>query len=711
VSVAITEFWYKFSNVRPVLEVTYVDMFGPHKSEKNFLDCTQSTKIIGEMLKNGGCVWLPSTESFTIKHRPAAKTQLVSRELIETRHREDVELRTICHAVRITLEKKLPFVVLGTHEEDVQSFADAECFTNLIKLHQEVIVKRYRRITLVYHGVTHPGPKCEATLHGIQRDKIAIAIKWSLATVRHAIANRKTRRSSMTSFKRSGQWSQTLAKVARNQMYGRKAGIHFEDKTVDVRDDPIEHESYIGGLRRTARSVSKLPSVMVAGGKLGNALDQYLQEQPQVVKFITQLLHDGTEVAHDGNERSACSNLCRKCELERITMSATEVFMDVTGAENADAVDDKKGLSTALKPGLFRAWRRMASDPDTEVEKWLEKGGPCGILATPVNTGVFAPAPEAEAPSDPFEILMEELDLSRTKIDHDQDAYEQLENYVAKGYVYKFASVAEAEMFVGGKLVLSDLVIIEKQKPDGKLKRRVILNCLSSGVSKSSMKTEKAVLPRVMDVVFDTLEICAEEPRCEPDEDVDVEFWVADIVDAYWNVPIEPKERRFFCCKLRGHIYIFLRATQGSRGGPLLWARTKAMSARCAQATCSVRTTRINVYVDDPIIVTRGSAEYRRCTITKVLLVWIVLRFAIAWAEAQHGLKVVWTSAKFEMTKMQVVIAIKPELLQHSYNDVCGFLRINVITAKRLRTLVGRATHVASIIVFWIPFVSQYGRR
>jgi len=53
-------------------------------------------------------------------------------------------------------------------------------------------------------------------------------------------------------------------------------------------------------------------------------------------------------------------------------------------------------------------------------------------------------------------------------------------------------------MLVGGKLVLYDLVIIEKQEPDGKLKHRVILNCLSSGGLKSSMKTEKAVLPRVM---------------------------------------------------------------------------------------------------------------------------------------------------------------------------------------------------------------------
>jgi len=101
--------------------------------------------------------------------------------------------------VRITSEEKLPFDVLGTHEVVAESFADAECFTDWIKLHQELSVKRYRQITVVYHGVTHPGPKCEATLHGVQRDKIAIAFKWSLATVRHAIAHRQTRKASMTS--------------------------------------------------------------------------------------------------------------------------------------------------------------------------------------------------------------------------------------------------------------------------------------------------------------------------------------------------------------------------------------------------------------------------------------------------------------------------------------------------------------------------------
>jgi len=36
---------------------------------------------------------------------------------------------------------------------------------------------------------------------------------------------------------------------------------------------------------------------------------------------------------------------------------------------------------------------------------------------------------------------MEELVLSRTKIDHDQDAHVQLEKHVTKSYVYKFAKV------------------------------------------------------------------------------------------------------------------------------------------------------------------------------------------------------------------------------------------------------------------------------
>jgi len=64
--------------------------------------------------------------------------------------------------------------------------------------------------------------------------------------------------------------------------------------------------------------------------------------------------------------------------LERITITATEVFMDDTRAEKADAVEDKDGLPTVLKLSPFRAWRKMSSEPDTKVKEWMERSGPCG---------------------------------------------------------------------------------------------------------------------------------------------------------------------------------------------------------------------------------------------------------------------------------------------------------------------------------------------
>jgi len=102
-------------------------------------------------------------------------------------------------------------------------------------------------------------------------------------------------------------------------------------------------------------STLKIRPLRVAGGKLGNALDQYLGSNPHVVKLITQLLHVGIGVVHNGSEHKACSNSGRKCELERITMTASKVVTNVIGIENADAVDDQNGLSAALKPSPFRA--------------------------------------------------------------------------------------------------------------------------------------------------------------------------------------------------------------------------------------------------------------------------------------------------------------------------------------------------------------------
>ena len=179
----------------------------------------------------------------------------------------------------------------------------------------------------------------------------------------------------------------------------------------------------------------------------------------------------------------------------------------------------------------------------------------------PKNTGVFAAADVEEEKTEPSDILDESPILHATKVDEDEDALKELMGYVNKGCAKVFDGVEEACLFVGGALVLSDLVVVEKTRPDGTIKRRVILNCKSSGVSKASTKSEKAVLTRVLDVVFDCLEACSNAKQYASGPEWNVDVIGADGEDAYWNIPILPEERKFFCTKLRGKIFVFLRAT------------------------------------------------------------------------------------------------------------------------------------------------------
>jgi len=48
VSVPLMEVWYKFSDVRPVLEVNHVDTFGPHMSEKSSLSAISQQRSLAK---------------------------------------------------------------------------------------------------------------------------------------------------------------------------------------------------------------------------------------------------------------------------------------------------------------------------------------------------------------------------------------------------------------------------------------------------------------------------------------------------------------------------------------------------------------------------------------------------------------------------------------------------------------------------------------
>ena len=103
---------------------------------------------------------------------------------------------------------------------------------------------------------------------------------------------------------------------------------------------------------------------------------------------------------------------------------------------------------------------------------------------------------------------------------------------------------------------------------NGKVKTRIILDVKQSRVKECTRKVHRAPLPRATDVAFDILD-CLAKMDLQPGENI--ELMVLDFEDAFWNIPLASEERRFFVGKLGGRFYVFLRAAQGSRNGPLAW--------------------------------------------------------------------------------------------------------------------------------------------
>ena len=122
-------------------------------------------------------------------------------------------------------------------------------------------------------------------------------------------------------------------------------------------------------------------------------------------------------------------------------------------------------------------------------------------------------------------------------------------------------------------VVLSKLALITKVRGDGTLSHRLIWDLLRSEVNSKVELTERIVLPRVQDVVEDSLDIlrAAQHP---------LEFMVMDVADAFHNIPIRPEERRFCCAKIGNMYIVFEVLCMGGKASPNIWGRYSAMLGR-----------------------------------------------------------------------------------------------------------------------------------
>ena len=178
-----------------------------------------------------------------------------------------------------------------------------------------------------------------------------------------------------------------------------------------------------------------------------------------------------------------------------------------------------------------------------------------------------------------------------------------------------------------------------------------------------------------------------------------------DITDAFWQLPLQPNEHKFFCTKFQDKYIIYERLAQGSRNAPLVWCRFMALISRITSGIFSADPFQLQTFVDDPLITVGGTRESTDELIAAFTLFWMILGIKLAFPKAQSGHSVVWIGAHLSYQPDGVQVAIKDETAQDLMATVSQFLQGNLIPLQRLRSFTGKCSHIASLIPVWRPFL------
>ena len=192
--------------------------------------------------------------------------------------------------------------------------------------------------------------------------------------------------------------------------------------------------------------------------------------------------------------------------------------------------------------------------------------------------------------------------------------------------------------------------------------------------------------------------------------------WMAlDFKDAFWQIPLAPRERKYFVARVRGYYLIFMRAAQGSRNGPLAWAGVASLLMRVSQAIFAGAGTRrfgklaadvrLQTYVDDPIVVAQGTEDARMRKFCALALLWRVLGFRVAFKKARLGRRVLWIGVTLILEDDAVVAEVTAEKMGQLRDLVSRILKNNVVAMKTLREFLGKAENIATFVLAWRPFL------
>ena len=454
-----------------------------------------------------------------------------------------------------------------------------------------------------------------------------------------------------------------------------------------------ENDECMGGMRNPHIAVSRLPALRDAGARMSRVLDDVLRNSPEVLSAVESLgaEMDAEQAAHPAAVMQAAG-----------ATAAGKLAKLLQCPQGAEVLGP-----TGWRWKLLQAMVDSGKDPERDVPLWLAGQTPLGIVEAIPARGIFPRAEPSQAQLESAEYLAARVGPGSVEKnyqsfeDHEAESEAELQRLCHEGHVEVIGNW-EAVKARWPSALATRVATLVKQKDDGSTKVRFIVDMLRSGVNSLSSVGERIVLPRGSDLVKSALDLWQECQGCEG-----VGFLVIDISDAFLNLHVSEAERGYLIIRDQRGVYLAYRGVPfGLAPAPLLWGRTAALLGRLAQAIHHPREHRCQIYVDDPVLVVKGTAGVRQWLLAKTLLLWASLGARLAYRKAEQGDQVAWIGAQYRVLHRGVQISVTSARIGRLLVKIEHMMSGQGMVSG-LRSLVGELSWVAGLIPRVRPWVTM----
>ena len=180
---------------------------------------------------------------------------------------------------------------------------------------------------------------------------------------------------------------------------------------------------------------------------------------------------------------------------------------------------------------------QAAEDKDIDVSAWMQGATPLGISREIPSIGIFPACEVSKAQEEAAKFLHEKASnkISKNYTSYAENAalaHDELGRLVSDGHLEKIGSWAQV-LERWPDAMATKLAVLVKEKSDGSIKVRFIVDMLRSGINGLVKANERIVLPRGHNLITAILNLWE-----TADFDDEIEFLVADIEDAFFLLNI-----------------------------------------------------------------------------------------------------------------------------------------------------------------------------